>query len=115
MVKGWAGFMKFDGSVQKDLDAFVKKEVTTKPKINKRFLQFGIGSLNLSKDSSGKTIYKSFLYKDIHNLSMMGKTNLYFICQKKGTVLFFQEYKESDAQLFFDYLQEIIMKYSNKK
>jgi len=60
--------------------------------------------LNISKDSSGKTIYKNILYKEMNHLKMLSKSSLYFVYKNNGLALFFKDYKESNAQLFLDNL-----------
>lgn len=55
---------------------------------------FSIGSLNISKDSTGKTVYKNILYTEIQNLKMLSKSSIYFVFKENGMALFFKDYKE---------------------
>jgi len=64
--------------------------------------------LNISKDSTGKIIYKNFLYRDMTHLMLIEKNILYFISQNDGVALFFKDYVETDAKIFYENLQVLI-------
>lgn len=113
--KGWAGFMKFQYQEGMDIESHIKKQLSSDNMLKKRFFLFSVGSLNISKDSSGKTIYKNIIYQGIKNLQMLSKSSFYFVSKEKGFALFFKDYVETNAQLFHDFLHIMIKKYSTKK
>lgn len=68
------------------------------------FFFFKPDVLIVAKDSAGKTVTDSVLYKSIKCINLLGTTSFYFKSNKEGFVLFFKNHNPENAAKWFKYL-----------
>ena len=70
----------------------------------KCFFLFKPDVLVVARDSLGKNVIDSILYKSIKCINLLGKTSFYFKSNKEGFALFFKNHNPENAKRWFRYL-----------
>ncbi len=103
--------LKFDGKIQDDkVEREIKRILINDNILKKYFFLFKSDCLCVAKDTSGKTLARTILYRDIYCLNMLSNSSFYFKGNKHGYCIFLQQYHPKNAIKWYKYLLTLLEK-----